>query len=189
MSAAAIPPLLSRSSQDFESLVRPWLSTIRRYAWVQLGNDWEGMEEVQQEVLIALATKKTRYDGNSQFSTFLFAMVHHKAVDYLRKRTRENRHRQTLSERDWEQRPELLDSRSPVDELIRHEESKRLLELIMKLPLPDRNLIFLREVEDLGEKECARILGLALGTVKSRLHRLKRKLFLIMTEGNKEEGK
>lgn len=189
MSVPAGHPLLSRSSQDFESLIRPWLPTIRRYAWVQLGHDWEGMEEVQQEVMIALATKKALYNGSARFSTFLFAMVHHKAVDYLRRRSRENRHRQALSEQDWEQRPEFLDSRSPVDELIRSEDSQRLLDLIMKLPLDDRNLIFLREVEDLGEKECSKILGMALGTVKSRLHRLKRKLFLAMTEGHQEETK
>jgi RNA polymerase sigma-70 factor (ECF subfamily) len=135
------------------------------------------MEEVQQEVLIALAAKQSVFGGKARFSTYLFSVVHHKAIDYLRRRARDERRRAALMAAGEGERT----TASPLDEFVDQDEAGRLLGLMLKLPVRDRSLLFLREVEGVGEKECARTLGMAVGTVKSRVHRLKKQLYLKMT--------
>jgi DNA-directed RNA polymerase specialized sigma24 family protein len=65
---------------------------------------------------------------------------------------------------------------------VKENTADRLLALLGTLPARDRELVHLREVEGLGEKECSVLLGQPVGTLKSRLHRIKRKLYLQMME-------
>ncbi len=58
--------------------------------------------------------------------------------------------------------------RSDGDDLVRR--------LVLSLPLPQRQVVVLRYLEDRSEADIADLLGVAAGTVKSRLHRAMRAL-------------
>ena len=80
-------------------------------------------------------------------------------------------------------RPELgadlesaLDPREPAD---LHEELERAF---AALPADQRSVFHLAEVEQLSHEEIARIEGCAIGTVKSRLHRARRRLRELLAE-------
>jgi RNA polymerase sigma factor (sigma-70 family) len=73
----------------FEALVRPWLPAIRRMIHMNVGRDAALFEEVQETVLIALMSGLRSYREESAFSTFLFTLVKHKAIDELRRRNRD----------------------------------------------------------------------------------------------------
>lgn len=169
----------AESRQEFESLAQQWLPSIRRFLYLQLGADTYACEEVQQEILLALATNRAGFNGRSQFSTFLFQLTRNKAIDYLRREGR--RRRQTVStdgELDLDSMGFSSDaSADPLEVLVRNETMERLFALILELPRADRELLHLREIEQVSEKECSMILGKPLGTLKSRLHRIKKKLF------------
>lgn len=169
------------SREDFEAFARQWLPSIRRFLYVHLGADLQACEEVQQEVLVALVRNLAGFGGKAKFSTFLYRLVHHKAVDYLRK---EGRHRRRTLSLDTDAGFEAFEDGDgdPVDTLVRQDTARRLFAHILALPPGERELLHLREIEEMSEKECSVILGVPVGTLKSRLHRLKKKLFDTMTK-------
>jgi RNA polymerase sigma-70 factor (ECF subfamily) len=184
-----IPRSEGRDREDFESFIREWLPTIRRFLYVQLSGDAEACDEVQQEVLIALFTEFGAFRGESRFSTYLYRLVKNKAVDHIR---RERRRRRlfipfAVDDSRFEQvDPAHLSGRVPGDpseRAIRLDEHDRLWGLIMSLPERDRSIFHLREIEELSEEESATILGIPVGTIKSRMHRIKKALYERMQEG------
>lgn len=158
-----------------------WLPSIRRFLVVHLGPDAEACDEVQQAVLIALTRDLAGFNGGSKFSTFLYRLVRNKAVDHIRGQVRHRRHNRSL-EREVDPASPLVGAGDPLEALVRENTADRLLALLGTLPARDRELVHLREVEGLGEKECSVLLGQPVGTLKSRLHRIKRKLYLQMME-------
>jgi len=173
--------LRTQAREDFDAMAKHWLPSIRRFLVVHLGPDLEACDEVQQAVLIALTRDLAGFKGGSMFSTFLYRLVRNKAVDHIRSQGRHRRHNRRLD--DIDPASPLLGAGDPLEALVRENTADRLAALLGTLPPRDRELVHLREVEGLGEKECAVLLGQPVGTLKSRLHRIKRKLYLKMTEG------
>jgi RNA polymerase sigma-70 factor (ECF subfamily) len=165
--------------KDYEALVQRWLPSIRRFLRLQLGSDQDACEDVQQEVLVALVPSLAGFNGRSQFSTFLFRLVRNKAIDHQRRQTRYRRVHQPLED----EQTLTAGSQDPLESFVQKESAERLFALILQLPLPDRELLYFREIEELGEKEVSVLTGKPVGTLKSRLHRIKKKLFLQMEEG------
>jgi RNA polymerase sigma-70 factor (ECF subfamily) len=174
---------------DFRELATRWLPTIRRFAFVLVGRDPSAVEEVEQDVLIALL-QKNNYRGDANFSTFLYSVVRYKALDFLRRRRREWRRYASLEEihggRERLTAGQSQATESPEASFLRREAGQQVLELVLELPENERAILFLREFEELSVEDCARILKLPQGTVKSGLHRIKKKLYLRYQETNDE---
>jgi RNA polymerase sigma-70 factor (ECF subfamily) len=65
---------------------------------------------------------------------------------------------------------------SPEETMIRHDEERSLKEAIEQLPLELREVLVLRELQELSYKEIAAIFSMPLGTVMSRLSRARDRL-------------
>jgi RNA polymerase sigma factor (sigma-70 family) len=74
------------------------------------------------------------------------------------------------------------DQETPESLLIRHDESRVLRSLIEQLPHPFREVLVLRDIEDMSYREIASITGVPIGTVMSRLARA-RKMFAAAWNG------
>ena len=72
--------------------------------------------------------------------------------------------------------------RGPDDLLIRHEQETEFMNLLNRLPLPQRSVLLLHFVEDFSLEEIAGITETQLGTVKSRLHYAKKSLRKLLEE-------
>jgi RNA polymerase sigma-70 factor (ECF subfamily) len=88
------------------------------------------------------------------------------------------RNRPALLVRDDESMLEMLadSADGPEQLLLRKDQRRALAEAVATLPLPFREVIVLREIEDLSYKEIARIADVPIGTVMSRLSRARRLL-------------
>ncbi len=117
-------------------------------------------EEVEQEVLIAVARSIHRYRGDAKFTTWLYALARNTAISELR------RHKPTSTiddgdVDDWSQRR--------VSSLVAERDMVR--EAVFSLPPVFRETVLLRDVERLSYSEIAERQGLAINTVRSRLSR------------------
>ncbi|MFN5950279.1 MAG: sigma-70 family RNA polymerase sigma factor, partial [Pirellulaceae bacterium] len=83
----------------------------------------------------------------------------------------------------------LVDGRigSPGEQLERTLDAARLHEAIQQLPVEYRDLIVLRDLQDLDYQSIAQTLEIPLGTVRSRLHRARLELKMIL-DGPRPEG-
>jgi RNA polymerase sigma-70 factor (ECF subfamily) len=74
--------------------------------------------------------------------------------------------------------PAAQDSQSPADEVARSEVTAVFRRAMLELPLPHREIIALCDLEELPYATVASILGVPVGTVRSRLHRARALLSL-----------
>jgi RNA polymerase sigma-70 factor (sigma-E family) len=130
-----------------------------RLAGMLLG-DSAGAEEVVQEAFLRTFSGWWRVRHPERAQWYLRTCVVNLSRSRLRRRTTEERGNRTWSYSE------------PIpgdDESRQTDETMMLVELVGKLPPRQREAVVLRYYEDLPEAEIARILGCALGTVKSQL--------------------
>jgi RNA polymerase sigma-70 factor, ECF subfamily len=74
----------------------------------------------------------------------------------------------------------LADADTPETMLLRQASDTEIRDAVDELPLPFREAVWLRDVEDLSYAEIAQITGAALGTVMSRIARGRRQLAIVL---------
>ena len=166
----------------FEELVRRYQDRVFNLCFRFL-REREVAEEIAQDVFVAVYKHIEGFKGDSKFSTWLFRVVAnhcHNKSKYLRRR----KHKQQdsldapIEGEDGEMRRELPDDpdRSPEELATRLGLNERIQEAISELDEDHRVIVLLRDVEDMSYEEIAQVLGVAEGTVKSRLHRARNEL-------------
>ncbi len=129
-------------------------------------------EDLAQETLLEAWRFLSRFDGRSQFSTWLYGILRHRYLKHLRRPDSTR-----LSPLDTSSSADLQHSELPPSEAAeRLEDSIRLRLVVSQLPEEHRQVIELRFFADCNLDEIAATIGCPLGTVKSRLHHGLRKL-------------
>ena len=159
----------------FAALVERHRSRIRRFVAIVCGRSFD--EEMEQEVLVTLYLKLPSYRGDAAFTTWLYRLVRNRCIDLIRQQRTHERYLRRLA-RDTATGPTDDPERQAVAR-IAHEQ---ILAVVQELPFKDRQLFALREIEKLPVAECAQILRAPVGTVKARLHRLRKKLSVLIDE-------
>ena len=132
--------------------------------------------DIVQETFIAAARHVASLRDDERFGSWLFGIAHQKCIQHWRKSGREE---------SWDE-PALealpgMDS-SPCDLLIQREREDEFMQALNQLPPPQRAVLLLHFVEDFSLEEIAGVTGVALGTVKSRLHYAKKALRDLLEE-------
>ena len=155
---------------DFERLVMVHLDAGYNLArW--LTHDAQDADDVVQDACLRAMKYMGSLQGEDGRAWFL-TIVRRAFYDWLA------RNRPALMLRDDESAIEALadEADGPEQALLRKTERLALAEAVAALPLPLREVIVLRELEDLSYKEIARIADVPIGTVMSRLSRARRRL-------------
>jgi len=165
---AAIRQLISANNQR-----------LFRTAWSILKNRTEAEDAVQAAYLAAFANI-AGFEGRSSLSTWLTRIVVNEA---LGRRRADQRRRRRLEEEGIavldNYRETLMrgsDAESPETAMAREQIRKLLEQAVAGLPDPFRTVFVLREIEGLSSEETAAILDVPVATVKTRLHRGRKRL-------------
>ncbi len=135
-------------------------------------SDRSEAEDVLQEVFFKVYRKIDGFAWKSAFYTWVYRIALNTASDHLKKR----RNRSTTSLEDLagfdapDARP------APGTELSGSELRDTLAKSISELPAKYRDILVLREYEELAYEEIAEVLGCSKGTVESRLFRARARL-------------
>jgi RNA polymerase sigma factor (sigma-70 family) len=125
-------------------------------------------EEIVQEVFLAVWRSPEGYDdGRGSVRSWLMGMVHHRAVDAVR---REEAQRRRAESAAAEARDETAADHADdvVDELGRPQERRIVRAALDELPVEQREVLELMYFDGLTQSQVAEKTGLPLGTVKSR---------------------
>jgi len=154
-----------------------------RTAWSILKDRGEAEEAVQSAYVSAFASLDT-FEGRSSLSTWLTRIVVNEALGRLRAQKRRRNQLEGAGVAVLEDYREAFMRGSearPPDVALAREQMRRLLEqAVAMLPETFRTVFVLREVEGLSGEETAEALDLPVATVKTRLHRARRKLQQIL---------
>jgi RNA polymerase sigma-70 factor, ECF subfamily len=132
--------------------------------------------DIVQETFIRAARHISSLREDARFGSWLFGIAHQQCAQHWRRH-----HRQEAFLREFTEGPLELEE-SPDDLLLRDEQETEFMNLLNRLPLPQRSVLLLHYVEDFTLEEIATITETQLGTVKSRLHYAKKALRNLLKE-------
>jgi RNA polymerase sigma-70 factor (ECF subfamily) len=160
----------------WEALFRRYQLPLYAYVFELVRNEQSSLDVVQ-ETFIAAARHLASLRDDEKFGSWLFGIAHQKCIQLWRRRDREAAAREELTEA-----PTDFADDDPSELLLRAEQEAEFMRLLNRLSLPQRSVLLLHFLEDFSLEEIARITGVQLGTVKSRLHYAKRALRKLIEE-------
>lgn len=144
-------------------------------------------EEVAQDVFIALFRALGGFRGDAKLSTWIYRVVvnHCKNRRLYRKRRKMDRHEPLDGKRDDDDdgpgRQLPHDGPAPDQGVHQTEAEVLVREGLAQLDDVQRQIIVLRDIEDLSYEEIGEIMDIPRGTVKSRLHRARASLAQVLS--------
>ena len=144
-----------------ESLL-PWYEPSFHWARQCCGFRDDVAKDVVQESFLKILDGRAQFHGKSGLKTWLFSLVRNTAVDYLRKEMR------PLPEIDIEEEPVEID----------HDFHKRI---IQQLPARQAEVLLLVFYHDMTLEQCADVLEISLGSVRTHYDRGKKRLKELLT--------
>ena len=160
----------------FNELVCRYKDQLTNFVYRFVG-DFDQCQDVVQETFVRVFRNKMSYRPVAKFSTWIYTIATNLAKSHLRRRKFIRLVTLSGEGGGLDGLPELADESSRADRMA---ESGILEEIIQgaldTLPVKYREIILLREVQELSYEEIAGITGVNLGTVKSRINRARSKL-------------
>ncbi|HZO91566.1 MAG TPA: sigma-70 family RNA polymerase sigma factor [Chthonomonadaceae bacterium] len=182
----APPPEDADRDLDFDALVAKYEKKIFNVIYRFLG-DYEEATDLTQETFISAYRHYERFRGEAKVFTWLYQIARNLCINRVRQRDRqralriESLNQPRESDEDERLTREVADwSRAPQTILEEKELRQRILAAIESLPPEYKEVVLLREFENLSYNEIVEATGLTLENVKTRLSRaramLRRKL-------------
>ena len=143
--------------------------------------------DLSQEAFIRAWCSLGQYQFEASFSTWLFRLTSNICIDFLRRKKRRQETSLTESYDDSDEGAELSvpDAQpGPEQQAMTNETKIELARAMEQLSPEHREILQLRVVEDLQYEQIADILGVRVGTVKSRLARARLSFRKILKAGN-----
>jgi len=158
----------------FDELVRRHEDRVYNMALRMLGNADDALD-LAQEVFLSAYRALAGFESKALFSTWLYRVTVNRCRDEMRRRAtvKHTRPRSLTQGRNPEDPPGDPPARtgSPVEAALARESQALVASAVSQLPEEAREVLVLRDVEELSYEEIASVLDVPVGTVRSRLHR------------------
>jgi RNA polymerase sigma-70 factor, ECF subfamily len=130
-------------------------------------HDRQQAEEVLQDVMMAAWNHASGFRGDSKVRTWLLTIARHRAI---------NSQRRAVPELTPLDESTFTNDTTPLEKVERKSQQQLLQAAIQQLPPFHQEILVLIFYHQLSGPEVADVLGITVGTVKSRLHRAKEML-------------
>lgn len=170
----AIFEFTTSRARQFDALMRPLLPHLFRQAYRLCGNRHTA-EDLVQELVTRLYEKNQPLHSLENLQTWLLKALYHQFIDSIRKQ----KHEKQL---DAGEAAEEVLLAIPCPHGSAEEMTERLLErqrieaALAVLNVEQRTVLVLHDMEGYTLNELEPVLGVPLGTLKSRLHRARRQM-------------
>lgn len=163
--------MMAGDEDAFTSLYRRRQGGIFRFA-LQMSGSKHLAEDVTQEVFMALIRDGARYDvERGSLAAFLYGV----ARNHVLRRIERDRLLVPLSDNgdsdDSVMVESLMTEGDPLSDLTRNEKIEAVRGAVLALPAHYREVVVLCDLHEMSYAAAAEVIGCAIGTVRSRLHR------------------
>lgn len=166
------------STNSFNKLVDKYHSRIYSLTY-QMTSNREDAEDLTQEIFIKAFEALPRFKGRSSFYTWLYRIGINKTINYRKKRNRNRPISIDALDQDitYDEVYAELDSKdSPLRHIGLNELQVKLNEAMQRLSLKHRTVVVMHDIEGIPHDEIAKIVGVSVGTIRSRLFYARRQL-------------
>lgn len=164
----------------FAHLVRKYQRMVFTTAAKITGSQHDA-EDISQEVFIKVFGSLGKFNGGSEFSTWLYRIAYNTTVSEVRRRRRDFiRIDETLPE------TEIEDGANAPDAIANHTRTDILESVLKTLAPEDAQLIMMRYYAKFTVAEVSAISGLSVPNVKVRLHRIRNYISMEISKLSKD---
>lgn len=156
---------LSGDAEAFGTLVERHERRMYNLALRMTGREEDARDATQEAFLTALR-KLSSFRGEAAFTTWMHRVTVNACYDLLRKRRRA-----PLLDRGQDERERGPEPPPAPDHAESSDLSMDVQRALLEVPEDFRTVMILHDVQDLPYEQVAAIVGVPVGTVKSRLHR------------------
>ena len=193
--AQFVARLVARDESAFNELVGAYERRVFALVFRMLGRRDEA-EDLAQEVFVQVFKAIDQFRGDSKLSTWIYRI----AVNLCKNRAKYLSRRHAGKHAEFEALADraaftsakgvIVGDVSRPDELVEGMQLEVVVKRAIGQLAPEfREALVLRDVEDLSYEEIAAIMGVADGTVKSRIHRARAQLRVLVEEAMSEKRK
>jgi RNA polymerase sigma-70 factor (ECF subfamily) len=171
--AALIRKIVGGEQDLFDDLISPHLTPLFRVVRATIGGAPE-VEDIIQQAAFKAFTNLAQFRFEAGFRTWLIQIGLNEARQWRRKWA--SSRIVDLAPLSSSELPIADKNHSPLSEYQRREGGAQLRAALVRLPEKYRNVILLRDIEDLSISEVAARLGLTIPAVKTRHRRARQKV-------------
>jgi len=166
-------------AEAFDALVRNYSGPMFNLAYRMVGNHADAAD-MTQEIFVKLYRAIGKFKWRSSFNTWMYTLAANTCRSGLRRLARVSKMEVVRLDREdaeGHQPPEPPDPGDlPATTLERREKAETIQAAIDSLPEDFKEIVVLRDIQDLAYEEIATVLKCSVGTVKSRLARARGRL-------------
>ena len=171
-----IREFLNGDTSAFNKIASKYQKNIYWLARRMLGNHLDA-DEITQEVLITIYRKLHSFKFNSSLFTWIYKITSTRSINLLNKK----KMRRFISLEDTN--PSEFTSRDVIINRIENKEKlEKLDEVLMKIPIKQRQVFIMRQLEELSYEEISKIVGKSIGGLKANYHHALKKIMEMMDE-------
>ena len=176
---------LNNTVKAYEILVQRYKNPLINYIYRFLG-DYEACADIVQETMIKVYRNKDSYKSIAKFSTWIYTIAGNLARTEYQRRKRRNIFSinsygddgETFDIPDESARPDVITDSGIKDEIIQ--------KALLKVSDSYREMVILRDIQEMSYEEIAEVTGITVGTVKSRINRGRNQLQKLLKHIYKE---
>jgi RNA polymerase sigma-70 factor (ECF subfamily) len=148
-------------TENFENIVNTYSKQVLNTA-VRILGDWQKALDVHQEVFLAIWQRWHSYNGQTNWSGYLYRTTVRKAIELAKK---------SRKEITMENLPEKPSKEMPQRQLEEAELHKKITQALPKLPPRQADVFVMAKIEGLKTEQIAQVLQCSPATVRVHLHR------------------
>ncbi len=169
---ALVEKMKAGSEAAYTELVRRYMKKAYSIAYQFVGNS-EDAKDLSQDVFIKIYQSISSFREEYKFFSWFYRILMNHCINFRKKESKFLFNTQELTDYRISDSSEngLIDEKIQKDEL-----RTEINRAIAKLPLKQREIVILCEIEGLSQREVSEILNMSEGTVRSRLFYARRKL-------------
>jgi RNA polymerase sigma-70 factor (ECF subfamily) len=156
----------------FTELVRRYQDRLHNFLY-RYTHDHQDCEDLVQETFLRVHKSKASYERIAKFSTWMYTIALNLAKSLYKKKQRMYKvsiHKDPNDSEDFEMHiedPNIL----PDQQLHEKLSLEQLEKALMSLPEDFREVVMLRDLQEMTYEEISEMTGIPMGTVKSRINR------------------
>lgn len=182
--AALIQAVLAGDVDAFAELVQAYHGRLYN-AMVRMGGRPDDVEDIVQDTFLQAFRKLDTFRASSSFYTWIYRIAVNASINFHRR----TRGTVPFSAQAEEGRELAIETGElPTRRLESREEAEWVQEGLLRLSPEHRQILIMREIDDLSYEEISEVLQLLVGTVRSRLHRARLQLKQVLQESEEAQA-
>ena len=181
-----IDATLSGDTRAFDELVRRYQDRLVHSLEHTLGSRDDALDVAQQAFVLAWK-KLSSFRREAGFYSWLYRIAHNFAISRIRRPKISSRSLDHLHETAGFEPADIHSESAPEYPMLQAEQIQMVQKALLEIVEEFRQPLVLKEIDGFSYEEIARILGIPLGTVRSRIFRARQELIAKLQRHSKEQ--